>query len=70
MVNSFKWRILRKLSTCAFVLLVISQLLDWYHRMQLDEATMDNPICQKRLVTTAASLRSAGTDFGGSIPRF
>ena len=46
MGSSFKWLILRKLSTCAFVLLVITQLLDWYHRMQLDEATMDNPIAR------------------------
>lgn len=44
MDSSFKWPILRKLSTCAFVLWVITQLLDWYHGMQLDDATIDNPI--------------------------
>ncbi|HBB98537.1 MAG TPA: hypothetical protein DC054_24405 [Blastocatellia bacterium] len=46
MESSFKWRILRKLSTCAFVVMVITQLLGWYHLMQLDDATIDNPIAR------------------------
>ena len=41
--STFKWRILRQLSNCAFVVLMIAYVLGWYHLSQLDDSVMNNP---------------------------
>ena len=41
--STFQWRILRQLSNCAFVVMMIAQVLDWYHWSLLDDSVMDNP---------------------------
>ena len=39
----FDWRILRTLSNCAIVVMMVIQAVDWYRWARLDESVMSNP---------------------------
>ena len=41
--RTFKWRILRQLSNCAFVVLMIAEGLGWYDLSRLDDSGINSP---------------------------